>query len=68
MKQYKIINFIYKSMKILEAQIVSCECLCVCVYVCKCVHAYFNHIPILWKNKQEDISQYIFYFEKKKGQ
>lgn len=53
-------------MKILEAQIVSCECLCVCVYVCKCVHAYFNHIPILWKNKQEDISQYIFYFEKKK--
>ena len=55
-------------MKILEAQIVSCEYLCVCVYVCECVHAYVNHIPILWKNKQEDISQYIFYFEKKNGQ
>ena len=29
--------------------------MCVCVYICECVHAYFNHIPILWKNKQEDI-------------
>lgn len=56
----------YKSMKILKAQIVSYECLCVCVYVCECVHAYFNHIPILWKNKHEDISQFIFYCEKKK--
>lgn len=44
-----------------------CVFICVYVWVCLwvCVHAYFPHIPILWKNKWEDIGQFVFYFGKK---